>query len=251
MFPIKDFGELSYFLGVEALWNQDGLHLRQTKYITDMLNNTYMLGARPLRCPSSSGSKLSSTAGDLLENPTEYRRVVGAFQYCTITRPDISYSMNQLCQFMHSPHEIHWIAVKRVLRYLKGTIEFGLLYIPGTITMHAYYDSDWANNPDDRRSTTGYGVFLGTNLISWCSKRQSVVSRSSTEAEYRSMTHTTAELYWLYMLFQELQITLSTASSLWCDNVNAIALASNLVFSFTHETHRNRLPLRQGEGGKS
>jgi hypothetical protein len=236
VFPIKDFGELSYFLGVEALWNQDGLHLRQTKYITDMLNNTYMLGARPLRCPSSSGSKLSSTAGDLLENPTEYRRVIGAFQYCTITRPDISYSMNQLCQFMHSPHEIHWIAVKRVLRYLKGTIEFGLLYIPGTITMHAYYDSDWANNPDDRRSTTSYGVFLGTNLISWCSKRQSVVSRSSTEAEYRSMTHTTAELYWLYMLFQELQITLSTASSLWCDNVNAIALASNLVFH-SHTKH--------------
>jgi hypothetical protein len=206
VFPIKDLGELSYFLGVEALRNQAGLHLRQTKYITDLLNSTYMLGARPLRCPSSSGSKLPSIAGELLENPTEYRRVVGALQYCTITRPDISYSVNQLCQFMHFPRELHWIAVKHVLRYLKGTIEFGLLYTPGTITMHAYCDSDWAGNPDNRRSTTGYGVFLGTNLISWCSKKQSVVSRSSTEAEYRSMAHTTAELYWLRMLLQELHI---------------------------------------------
>jgi len=189
-----------------------------------------MLGARPLHCPSSSGSKLSSTVGDLLENPTEYRRVVGSLQYCTITRPDFSYSVNQLCQFMHSSRELHWIAVKRVLRYLKGIIEFGLLYNLGTITMHAYCDSDWAGNPDDRRSTIGYGVFLGTNLISWCSKKQSVVSRSSTEAEYRSMAHTTAELYWLRMLLQELHITLSTAPSLWCDNVSAIALASNPVF---------------------
>jgi len=101
---------------------------------------------------------------------------------------------------MHSPYEIEWIAVKRVLRYLKGTIEFGLLYTLGIITMHAYYDSNWVDNPDDRQSTTCYGVFLGTNLISLCSKKQSVVSRSSTEAEYRSMTHTTAELYWLHML---------------------------------------------------
>jgi len=131
---------------------------------------------------------------------------------------------------MHSPCKLYWIAVKRVLRYLKGTIEFGLLYTPGTIAMHAYCDSDWAGNPDDRRSTTGYGVFLGSNLISWCSKKQSVVSRSSTEAEYRSMAQTTAELYWLRMLLQGLQITLSAALSLWCDNVSAIALASNPVF---------------------
>jgi histone deacetylase 1/2 len=165
-FQIKDLGELSYFLGIEALRNQDGLHLRQAKYITDLLDSTGMIGAKPLNCPSSSGTKLSSATGDILHDPTAYRRIVGALQYCTITRPDIAYSVNQLCQFMHCPRDIHWKAVKRVLRYLKGTIDIGLYYVPGDITLNVYCDSDWAGNPDDRRSTTGYGVFLGHNLIS-------------------------------------------------------------------------------------
>jgi hypothetical protein len=112
--------------------------------------------------------------------------------------------------------------VKRVLRYLKGIINIDLYYVPGDITLNANCDLDWAGNPDDR--------FLGHNLISWSSKKQEVVSRSSIEVEYRSMTHTTAELYWLHMILQELKITLPTSSSLWCDNIDAIAIASNLYF---------------------
>ena len=229
-FQVKDVGELSYFLGIQALRNQEGLHLRQAKYITDLLHNTDMIGAKPLNYPSSSGPKLSSVTGNILPDPTDYRRVVGALQYCTITRPDIAYSVNQLCQFMHCPRDVHWKAVKRVLLYLKGIIDIGLYYVPGDIELNAYCDSDWAGDPDDRRNTTGYGVFLGTNLISWSSKKQGVVSRSSTEAEYRSMAHTTAELYWLRMIFHDLKITLPTTPNLWCDNIGAIALASNPVF---------------------
>jgi hypothetical protein len=168
-FQVKDLGELSYFLGIQALRNQEGLHLRQATYITDLLHSTYMIGAKPLNCPSSSGPKLSFVTGNILPDPTDYRRVIGALQYCTITRPDIAYSVNQLCQFMHCPRDVHWKAVKRVLRYLKGTIDIGLYYVPGDIKLNAYCDSDWAGDPDDRRSTTGYGVFLGTNLISWSS----------------------------------------------------------------------------------
>ena len=168
-FQVKDLGELSYFLGIQALRNQEGLHLRQATYITDLLHSTYMIGAKPLNCPSSSGPKLSFVTGNILPDPTDYRRVIGALQYCTITRPDIAYSVNQLCQFMHCPRDVHWKAVKRVLRYLKGTIDIGLYYVPGDIKLNAYCDSDWAGDPDDRCSTTGYGVFLGTNLISWSS----------------------------------------------------------------------------------
>jgi histone deacetylase 1/2 len=165
-----------------------------------------------------------------LNDPTEYHQVIGALQYCTLTRPDISYAVNQLCQFMHAPREPHWIATKRVLRYLKGTIDYGIHYTQSTTTLDAFCDADWAGNPDDRKSTSSYIVFLGQNLISWSAKKQSVVSKSSTEAEYRSMALVTAELYWLRMLLQDLGISLSSPPTLWCDNVGAISLASNPVF---------------------
>ncbi|RVW86354.1 Retrovirus-related Pol polyprotein from transposon RE2 [Vitis vinifera] len=119
---------------------------------------------------------------------------------------------------------------KRVLCYLKGTIDLGLWYTKGEQTLQAFCDSDWAGNPDDRRSTTGYGVFFGSCLISWTAKKQSVVARSSTEAEYRALTITTAELYWIRMLLKELHISLPTAPTIWCDNSGALALASNPVF---------------------
>ncbi|KAF5471906.1 hypothetical protein F2P56_008669 [Juglans regia] len=191
-FLVKDLGELSFFLGVQASHDSHGLHLGQTRYITDLLESTKMVGAKPLNCPSTSGPKLSSIEGELLSDPTEYRRVVGALQYCTISHPDIAYAVNQLCQFMHNPREPHWTAVKRVLRYLKGTIDYGLYFSPVAINLQAYCDSDWAGNPDDRRSTTGYGIFLGQNLIAWTAKKQPIVSKSSTEAEYRSLAITTA-----------------------------------------------------------
>ncbi|XP_031262353.1 uncharacterized protein LOC116120540 [Pistacia vera] len=201
-FHIRDLGQLSYFLGVEAKRSNKGLHLWQAKYISDLLESTKMQGAKPLACPTTSGMKLSSNAGTLQSDPTEYRRIVGALQYCTITRPDISYAVNQLCQFMHNPRDSHWIATKSVLRYLKGTVVYGLFYSPSTIDIHVYCDSNWVGNPDDRRSTSGFSIFLGKNLISWCAKKQGVVSRSSTGAEYRSMALATPEAYWIRMLIK-------------------------------------------------
>jgi len=189
-----------------------------------------MLGAKPAVSPCSSGSKLSKYDGDLLPDPTEYRQVVGALLYCTLSRPELAFSVNQLCQHMHSPSTSHWSAAKRVLRYLKNSIDHGLLFTKGSLQLQAFCDSDWAGNPDDRRSTSGFGVFLGPCLISWSAKKQAVVSRSSTEAEYRAMALPTAELFWLRMLFKELGIALSHAPILWCDNVSALALASNPVY---------------------
>jgi hypothetical protein len=229
-FPVNDFGDLGYFLGIKATRTVDSLHLNQAKYIGDLLHITHMLGAKPTATPCSSVIKLSKFDNDLLPDPTKYRQVVGALQYCTLTRPNISFSVNQLCQHMHIPSATHWSAAKRVFRYLKHTTDHGLLISKGPMEPQAFCDSDWAGNPDDRRSTSGFCIFLGNNLISWSAKKQTVVSRSSTESEYRSLAFTTAELFWIRMLLKELHVFLPTPPILWCDNVIALALASNPVF---------------------
>lgn len=148
-FPLKDLGPLGYFLGVQATRTSHGLHLCQSKYILDLLERVKMTGAKPYSALFVSGSKLSKFDGDLLSDPTEYRHVVGALQYCTITRPEIAYSVNQLCQHMHSPTSAHWTIAKHVLRYLKGSIDHSLSYAPGSLSLTTYSDVDWAGNPDD------------------------------------------------------------------------------------------------------
>jgi hypothetical protein len=229
-FAMKDLGQLTYFLGIEATRNSSGLHLRQTRYIIDLLNRVRLLGICPYRAPCVSGSKLSKFDGELLPDPSEYSQTVGALQYVTLTRPDIAYSVNQLCQHMQAPTSTHWTAAKRVLRYLKHTLDYGLFYKLGSFYVNAYCDSDWAGDPDNRRSTCGYGVYVGPNLISWSAKKQPIVSKSSTEAEYRCLALVTAEVYWLRMLLCELQISLESAPIIWCDNVSALAIASNPIF---------------------
>jgi hypothetical protein len=229
-FPLKDLGPLHFFLGIQVTRSPQGIHLCQTKYINDLLNKTNMSGAKPANSPCPSGSKLSRHNGSPIPDPTTYRQIVGALQYCTLTRPDIAYSVNQLCQHLHAPCSTHWTAAKRVLHYLQGSSDHGLFYTKSNLQLNAFCDSDWAGCPDDRRSTTGFAVFLGDCLVSWSAKKQAVVSRSNTEAEYRSLSTTTVELFWLRMLFKELCISLTVAPVLWCDNISALALASNPVF---------------------
>jgi hypothetical protein len=155
---------------------------------------------------------------------------MGALQYCTLTRPDIASSVNQLCQHLHHPTSAHWTAAKRVLRFLKSTSDHGITFPKTNLQLHALCDFDWAGSLDDRRSTSSFAVFLGGSLISWSAKKQPVVSRSSTEAAYTSLAIVTAEVYWLRMLFCELHIPLRTAPIIWCDNVSGLALASNPVY---------------------
>ncbi|XP_019179610.1 PREDICTED: uncharacterized protein LOC109174833 [Ipomoea nil] len=165
------------------------------------------------------------------ENPTQYRRIVGALQYLTITRPDLSYAVNRLCQFMHSPTDEHCLLVKRVLRYVKGTLDYGLrISSSASSTIHAFSDSDWAGCPVDRKSTSGYAVFLGDNLISWLSRKQRTVARSSTEAEYKALADVVAEVTWVVSLLRELGLHSGQPSTLWCDNLGATYLCTNPVF---------------------
>ena len=230
-FALKDLGHLHYFLGVEVRSTKEGgIHLSQSKYIKDVLLKAKMSDCKPCPTPMTSGLKLSNQGIDEFEDPGLYRSVVGALQYVTITRPEITFCVNKVCQFMHRPLLTHWKAVKRILRYLQGSISFGLhLRSSPCLRLFAFCDSDWGSDPDDRRSTSGHCVFLGPNIISWMSKKQAVVSRSSTEAEYRSMASVVAELQWIRTLLSELHLPLLNVPTVYCDNQSTVLLTSNPI----------------------
>ncbi|GJX79318.1 ribonuclease H-like domain-containing protein [Tanacetum coccineum] len=168
--------------------------------------------------------------GNLVTDPTLYRSLAGGLQYLTFTRPNISYAVQQVCLYMHDLREPHLAALKRILRYVRGTLGFGLqLYASSTISLIAYSDADLAGCPATRRSTSGYCVFLGNNLLSWSSKRQHMLSRSSAEAEYRDVANVVTETAWLRNLLLELHTLLLTATLVYCDNVSAIYMSVNPV----------------------
>ncbi len=136
-----------------------------------------------------------------------------------------------MCQFLHTPTTVHWAAVKRILRYLKHTIDLGLkISRSSSLLVSGYSDADWAGCLDDRRSTGGFAVFLGTNLVSWSARKQATVSRSSTESEYKALANATAEIMWVQSILQELGVQAPKAARLWCDNLGATYLSSNPVF---------------------
>jgi Reverse transcriptase (RNA-dependent DNA polymerase) len=166
-FSIRDLGNINYFLGVQVMANSDGLHLSLAKYISDLLKKTNMINAKPVSSPMAYGTILTQEGSTPCSNPHLYRSIVGSLQYATLTRPEIAFSVNKLSQFMHQPTELHWLAVKRVLRYLCGTLQLGLqISRKSTSQIHAYSDADWAGSTDDRKSTSGFSIFLGSNLVS-------------------------------------------------------------------------------------
>lgn len=187
-FALKQLGELNYFLGIEVKKLQTGsLILSQAKYIKELLAKANMSDANDIGSPMISSLKLSRFGSDSLTDPHLYRSVVGALQDATLTRPEIAFSVNKVSQFMAHPLECHWKTIKRILRYLKGTLSYGLEMKPASLeqkfSLIAYSDADWANDPDDRQSTSGSCIFFGPNLVSWSSKKQVLVARSTTEAE--------------------------------------------------------------------
>ena len=235
-FELKDLGTFHYFLGLQITRSSKGLFLSQTKYAQDLLLKANMYTSKPARTPSAPNTRLTPTDGSLLSNPHEYRSLVGSLHYLTFTRPNLSFAVQQVCQFMSHPTDAHLIATKRILRYVNGTLNHGILLQPGPFSLSAFSDSNWAGDPFNRHSITGYIVYLGYNPITWSAKKQDIVSRSSTESEYRALATTTAELYWLRQVLKDLGIYLSVPPKLWCDNVLALAIASNPVFH-AHTKH--------------
>ena len=230
-FQTKDLGRLKYFLGIEVAQSRSGIVISQRKYALDILEETGMMGCRPIDTPMDPNVKLLPGQGEPLSNPERYRRLVGKLNYLTVTRPDISFPVSVVSQFMTSPCDSHWEAVVRILRYIKSAPGKGLLFEDqGHEHIIGYTDADWAGSPSDRRSTSGYCVLVGGNLVSWKSKKQNVVARSSAESEYRAMATATCELVWIKQLLGELKFGKVDQMELVCDNQAALHIASNPVF---------------------
>ena len=230
-FKTKDLRKLKHFLGIEVAQSNSGVVISQRKNTLDILTDTGMLDCKPIDTPMDPNVKLVPSQRELLRDPGRYRRLVGKLNYLTITRPDISFPVGVVSQFLQSPCDSHWDAVVRILRYIKGTQGQGVLYENrGHTQVVGYSDADWACSPIDRRSTSGYCVFIGGNLISWKSKKQDVVARSSAEAEYRAMALVTYELIWLKHLLQKLRFGNDEQMKLICDNQAALHISYNLVF---------------------
>ncbi|KAI0525093.1 hypothetical protein KFK09_004483 [Dendrobium nobile] len=233
-FIMKYLGTVNHFLGIQIQNNSTSYFLSQSTYATSILSQARMSSCKPLSNPSFTKLPNIPFTDPILHNPLSYKQFTGSLQYLTITRPDIAYSVNVLCQHMHDSQPVHYHLLKRLLKYLQGTIHFDLPITKGPLKLTTLSDADWASDPTTRRSTLGYCSFLGSTLISWSVKKQHTVARSSTDAEYRAIAAATADILWLQKLLVDFQVNSVQSTKLYCDNMSAIAIEIDHHFVRDH-----------------
>lgn len=231
IFSIKDLGQLSYFLGIEVGYTDKGITLSQNKFTRELLEEAGLKEFRTVVTPLPINLKLTAKEGDLFHDPSLYRCLVGKLNFLTNTRPDLAFTVQHLSQFLQQPRDPHYKALMHVLRYVGSTMGQGILLNgKDQLVLQAYSDSDWGACLNTRRSISGYVLLLGSSPVSWKSKKQHTVSKSSSEAEYRAMSAAASEVTWMVRLLEELGVKQLNPVMLHCDNQSAIHIAKNPVY---------------------
>ena len=232
-FEMDDRGELHHILGMQVKRDRSKkrLTIDQNIYLKDVLKRFGMENCKPVSTPVEPGKKFSKLIEekDAFDDVRMYQAAIGSLNYAAIaTRPDLSVAVGMLSQHMRNPSLEHWTGVKRVFRYIQGTIDYGLKFTNAdNFILHGYADADWAGCVDTRKSTSGEIFQLGNNPISWRSKKQSIVALSSCEAEYVSLCSATQEVVWLRRLLSSVGFTQNNPTTIYEDNQGAICLSKN------------------------
>lgn len=237
-FEMKDLGLMHYFLGLEVWQKPCEIFFSQGKYIVKLLERFGMVDCKSVTTLMELNFKklCESAAGPNLGNPSEYHQLVGDLMFLVNCRPDICFAVNILSQFMVEPHHMHWIAAKNLLRYLRGTITYGLRYTVENVRLHGYFDVDWTGSVVDCKSRCGCCFSLGSDSISWMSRKQKSVSLSTIEDEYITASMTSCDAVCLRKLFSELFGHVLDTTVIYCDNQSGMRLSKNLVFH-DHSKH--------------
>ncbi|KAL5866165.1 hypothetical protein ACOSQ3_003679 [Xanthoceras sorbifolium] len=230
-FEMTDIGLMAYYLGIEVKQKEEGIFISQENYAKEILKKFKMDDCKLINTPVECGIKLSKHDKGESIDPTFFKSLVGSLRYLTCTRPDILYAVALVSRYMEDPTTTHFKAAKRILRYIKGTIDFGLFYsVSNDYKLVGYSDSDWGGDIDDRKSTSGFVFFMGNTAFTWMSKKQPIVTLSTCEAEYVAATSCVCHVIWLRNLLKELGLPQEEPTEICVDNKSAIALAKNPVF---------------------
>ncbi|XP_045791716.1 uncharacterized mitochondrial protein AtMg00810-like [Trifolium pratense] len=204
-FDMTDLGKMRFFLGIEILQKSEGIFICQRKYATDILKKFTMSESKPVNCPIVPGSKINRDVNGAAVDDTYFKKIVGCLMYLTATRPDIMFSVSLISRYMSKPTELHLQAAKRILRYLKGTTSYGIFYKKGGETdLLAFTDSDYAGDEEDSKSTSGYVFFLSSGAVSWMSKKQPIVTLSTTEAEFVAAATSACQAVWMRRILKNI-----------------------------------------------
>ncbi|KAK6118000.1 hypothetical protein DH2020_048255 [Rehmannia glutinosa] len=228
-FEMSMIGELTFFLGLQVKHLKDGTFISQTKYTRDLMKKFGMEEKSSVKIPMNTSAKMDMDAYGKPVVQTRYIALIGSLLYLTASKPNITFVVGMVSRYQSNPGPAHWAAVKRILRYLKGTKGLSLCYHGGSLKLVGYSDADGSADRDERKSTSGYAFLLGGAVITWCSKKQPCIALSTMEAEYIACTSAVQEAIWLRRFLQSLRITahVDDAVVVYCDNTSALAYAKD------------------------